>query len=227
VQGLLHMFSIVMCTLSNINLIKWQVPIILASELVGEFIIVDNGSKDRTIEYIINITDSRLVVVKNNKNLGVIISRNQGLKLASQKYSMILDDDQIVKIETFERYKRTLCECDIAGFEPQIMDFYTGLTHPGTMKNFTYVGAGGMAMKTELWGKLGYFDEVFSPCYFEDPVICIRAKKMGKTILPVPDNGIKHLGHQTLFRHNLGFNHDNIMIRNRKIFLDRYGRKLK
>jgi GT2 family glycosyltransferase len=40
---------------------------------------------------------------------------------------------------------------------------------------FNWVGCGGMMIRRSAVEKLGSFDIVFNPCYFEDPDYCFRA----------------------------------------------------
>jgi len=207
--------------------LKKIIPIVLDDPVVKQVIIVDNDSKDDTFYYLGAISNSKLEVVTNRDNKGVIKARNQGLVMANSEYTIVLDDDQIPSEYTFKRYKNALEIFDIAGYEGHIMNFITGLTVRGNTNHFTYVGAGGMCMKTELWKKLGLFDEIYSPCFFEDPDICIKAKKLGSTLGIVKNSGIEHVAHVTLNenRNDLWFKPGDICIRNRKIFLNKYGIK--
>jgi glycosyltransferase involved in cell wall biosynthesis len=219
------MFSVVVCTRNNCGLLSQVVDVFLKDFLVDQIVVVDNASDDGTKSYLADIDSSKLTVITNNKNNGVIKSRNQGLALATGEYALIIDDDQIPSANTMSKYTDALVDFDIVGWEPQVMNFDTGMTELGSKEYLTYVGAGGMCMKTELWRELGLFDEIFSPAYFEDPDICLKAKKKGCKIGLVDDSGIDHVGHQTLSRKDNGFNSDAIMTRNRKIFLGRYGKK--
>jgi glycosyltransferase involved in cell wall biosynthesis len=212
-----------------IHFLKETFGVILPNKDIGQVIVVDNTHSNETLSYLSSLNNDKLVVIRNKVNQGVIKSRNQGLALSTGEYTMILDDDQVPKQDdhTFNQYKALLDKYDILGCEAQIMDLRTGLTQFGTKDNFTYVGAGGMCMKTALWKELGLFDEIFQPAYFEDPDICLKAKKAGYTIGLVLNHGIHHYAHRTLFRNDLGFNHDDVMLRNRKIFMARYGVKPK
>lgn len=212
-----------------VHFLKQTFGVLLSNEDVGQIIIVDNTLGNETLSYLSGLSSGKLVVIRNKVNQGVIKSRNQGLALSTGEYTMILDDDQVPLKDdhTLNRYKSMLKDYDILGCEAQIMDLRTGLTKFGTKDNFTYVGAGGMCMKTSLWRELGLFDEIFQPAYFEDPDICLKAKKAGHKIGLVTDHGIHHYEHRTLFRNDLGFDHDKVMLRNRKIFMGRYGTKPK
>ncbi|RZK18575.1 MAG: glycosyltransferase [Flavobacterium sp.] len=60
-----------------------------------EFLIIDDGSTDGTSGIISKYTDSRIRVVKNQNNLGLVRSLNIGLKNASGKYIARIDADDL------------------------------------------------------------------------------------------------------------------------------------
>ncbi len=214
--------AVVVCTMNNAGLLRRVCDVCLKSPLVNQFILVDNKSTDGTVAYIKSLKDERVVLIENKKNNGCIKARNQGIAVSKSIYTMVLDDDQIPSVDTFIRYLAVLKYYDVVGCETQIMNFKTGLTTLGTRSNFTYVGAGGMCMLTSDWVRLGLFDEIFNPAYFEDPDIIEKAKSVGLIIGHVKNHGINHIGHQTLSRRGLGFNSDSVMVRNRRIFTRRY-----
>ncbi len=62
-----------------------------------EIIIIDNGSKDGTADYLNTLKDrENTTIVFNDKNSGVAAGRNKGVGLAEGKYILILDVDTIV-----------------------------------------------------------------------------------------------------------------------------------
>lgn len=70
-----------------------------------ELIVIDDGSKDKTIDIIKRISkqDDRVKLVKNEKNLGVSATRNKGISLAKGDWIAFLDSDDIWKKTKLEK----------------------------------------------------------------------------------------------------------------------------
>jgi glycosyltransferase involved in cell wall biosynthesis len=60
-----------------------------------EFIIVNDGSTDKTVEIIENFKDDRITLLHNAKNEGLVYTRNKALTYANGEYIAILDSDDI------------------------------------------------------------------------------------------------------------------------------------
>ena len=63
-----------------------------------ELILVDDNSKDNSVKTIENFEkeDERIILVKNKKNKGTLISRNLGVLYSKGKYLIIPDPDDII-----------------------------------------------------------------------------------------------------------------------------------
>ncbi|WP_260674162.1 glycosyltransferase family 2 protein [Comamonas aquatica] len=62
-----------------------------------ELIVIDDGSSDKTIDIIekFQLLDKRLILIKNNSNLGVAKSRNIGVKNSKGRFIAFLDSDDL------------------------------------------------------------------------------------------------------------------------------------
>jgi glycosyltransferase involved in cell wall biosynthesis len=83
-----------------------------------EFIIVDDGSTDRTVEIIHSFRERRIVLIENSDNLGNYPSRNIGMELARGKYICVMDADDISLKHRLERqfyYMETNPDVGICG----------------------------------------------------------------------------------------------------------------
>ncbi|MDZ8183284.1 MAG: glycosyltransferase family 2 protein [Nostoc sp. ChiSLP02] len=68
-----------------------------------QVIVVDDASSDRTVEVAKSITDPRLKVIVNEKNLGAAGARNRALKAAQGEWIAVLDSDDWYAPERLEK----------------------------------------------------------------------------------------------------------------------------
>lgn len=92
-----------------------------------EFLILDDASTDRSFEIIKDFEnkDSRIKVYQNEKNLGVVESRNKLINLSKGKYIAWLDSDDIALPNRFEKQIKFLedhPEIGLVGAYPVIID---------------------------------------------------------------------------------------------------------
>ncbi len=62
-----------------------------------EIITIDDCSKDNTLKVLKDLAekDKRIIVIENQKNMGVALTRNNGVKVAKGEYIAFLDSDDI------------------------------------------------------------------------------------------------------------------------------------
>ena len=68
-----------------------------------EFIIIDDGSTNESVEYLNRIRDKRVRIIRNPVNIGITKSLNIGFKAAKGKYIARMDGDDVSLPERFEK----------------------------------------------------------------------------------------------------------------------------
>lgn len=83
-----------------------------------EFLIIDDGSNDKSLEIISSYHDRRIVLINNEMNMGLAKSLNKGLHLAKGKYIARMDADDIALPFRLDRqftFMEENTEVDICG----------------------------------------------------------------------------------------------------------------
>ena len=68
-----------------------------------EIILIDDKSKDDTLEKVSSIKDKRIKIIKLKKNSGAAITRNKGIEAATGDYIAFLDSDDFWKEDKIEK----------------------------------------------------------------------------------------------------------------------------
>lgn len=90
-----------------------------------ELIIIDDCSLDGTMDIVNAISDNRIRIFNNEKNMGIAYSRNYALEKSRGKYIAIMDDDDISFPYRLEEQVKLLEEredIDIVGGKVQMID---------------------------------------------------------------------------------------------------------
>jgi len=215
--------SIIILTFNSIKFIKPCLDSIFEQDYQDfEGIVVDNGSKDDTANFIKG-NYPQFILIENKENLGTAFARNQGIEIAKGKLILTLDCDIILrkdflkKIMTFAREsgdsigmfqpkilnvdKKTIYSCGI--YLSKLRRFYDigkGIPAEGNFDKGRYIfGACSAAalykrrMLEEIKEDTGYFDERF---FFlvEDVDLAWRAQRKGWKALFYPQAICYHVG---------------------------------
>lgn len=87
--------SVVIPTKDRLELLKQSIPMFLSCDEVKEVIVVADGCRDGTPDYLASFSasDSRVRYAVNEVNRGVCYSRNVGIELARYDYVFTAEDD--------------------------------------------------------------------------------------------------------------------------------------
>ena len=99
-----------------------------------EIIIVDDCSLDNSIEVVEELMkeDERIILIKHDMNEGVMITRNEAIRMAKGKYISILDPDDTFLHKNILNY--SLYVANMANLD--VVEFYTSLYTFGTFKGY-------------------------------------------------------------------------------------------
>lgn len=159
-----------------------------------ELVIVEDSSSDRTLEAIRSFRDARIVLVKNDANMGIAFSTNRGIGLSKGKYIALMDDDDVAvpdRISLQAGHMEKHAEIDILGGLGEVMDSswnHLGY-YPEPRTNPKYIKAlllftwwdfanGTTMMRREFWERSGIRYE--DGCHgLQDLRFFMKASKVG------------------------------------------------
>jgi GT2 family glycosyltransferase/2-polyprenyl-3-methyl-5-hydroxy-6-metoxy-1,4-benzoquinol methylase len=236
--------SIVILTLNNLEYTKQCIESIRRyTPEAYEIIVVDNGSKDGTIEYLESQPDIKLI--KNPTNLGFALGNNIGMKEARGDYIVVLNNDTIVTQGWLTRLI-ACAESDpsigivgprsnyVAGIQivkdvPYDNDMNAmqefarkwSIENSGKYEETIRVIGFCMLIKREVIEKIGGFDPLYESGNFEDDDFCIRAIRAGFKIKIAHDVFIHHYGSKTFASEKI--NYTESMLKNWERFKRKWG----
>lgn len=140
--------------------------------------VIDNASNDETLNKIQHYPDPRIVVIKNETNLGIAKGNNQGVQLALEdgcNYVMLLNNDTVFEEDMFSKLVKIIIEKDCSITTPKMMYY----SQPDTIwyaGGFFYKRNGYIAHHRGLDEKdLGQYDFISKVDYA--PTCCTLIKK--------------------------------------------------
>jgi GT2 family glycosyltransferase len=170
-------------------------------------ILVDNGSEPETCDYLKSLTKdgSKIVLIRNEENLGFVKAVNQGLKASDAPYVCLLNNDTIPAPGWLERLVEFAESHKDAGLLNPVCDGHLDTpideyakrleANKGRYMEMNQCFGFCMLMKRELINKIGYLDETFGIGGFDDTDYSMRAHKAGYCSVCVHDAYVYHKQH--------------------------------
>lgn len=226
------MLSIVILTFDSKEYIKPCLDSLFDQNYLDfEAIVVDNGSKDGTVDFV-KRNYPRVILIENRENLGACKGRNQGIEASNREWILTLDCDVVLERDFLFKALRTInnLPSQVGMLQPKVLNpdketIYSCGISLSWLRRFSDIGKGrkdigrfnkskyifgacaacavyNRQMLEELKEETGYFDERF---FFlvEDVDLSWRAQKRGWKALFCPETVCYHMGSSSNFNRQL------------------------
>jgi GT2 family glycosyltransferase len=180
-----------------------------------EIIIADDCSDDLTTD--IKKIVSNIKVITTPVNTGFLRNCNNAAKYAGGKYILFLNNDTQVQKDWLTPLIELMERDDTIGAAGSKMIFPNGLlleavgviwndgqawnygrlSDPALpefnyVKEVDYLSGAALMVRKSIWEKLGGFDEIYAPAYYEDPDLCFSIRKTGYKVMYQPASVVVH-----------------------------------
>ena len=192
------------------------------SQLIGEVIIVDNGSTDSSKEFIRgNSFNFPVKLIENEENLGFSPAVNQGIRQSQYEYIFSLNNDTEIRKGSIKALadlmssddrifsaQAKMLQYDNKELIDDVGDEYnllawtkkTGENHNSSeyteVREIFSACAGAAMYRKSLLDEIGMFDDNFF-AYMEDVDLAIRSRINGYRNMLCPDAVVYHIGSAT------------------------------
>lgn len=215
-----------------------------------EIIFIDNASTDKTetlLTYLVEQGEP-IKYLKQKENLNFVKGTNLGWKQVETPYVMLLNNDVFVDHECINTMMNIISSDPKIGIVGTMEYLPSGV--PTKVKPFVFfdkkklldpilmdykdlqiveipefvdvdiVGSACCIIRKEVWDKIGYFDELFVPCMFEQEDFFLRTKLAGFRIVLSTKSKMTHIvAGTTGFKFNY---YQDIIKKNKKKFLEKW-----
>lgn len=166
-----------------------NLPDVLKIE-TDEIVIVDDASTDGTSEYL-EKKYPEIKLIKHKTNMRFPITVNDGFTAATGDVVFLLNQDLKPNPELVKNALRHFNKPEVFAvtfnennhswadgkWEKGMLEFKNGELD-NKLHHSLWPSGGGSAIRRDLWDKLGGFDPIFTPGYFEDLDLGLRAAKL-------------------------------------------------
>lgn len=210
VSVLIPVYGKIEYTLACLKSISENIP-----KVSFEVIVMDDNSPDNSIYILRKVKNIKTII--NPENLGFLRSCNNGAKNAKGEYLLFLNNDTRVMngwldrlLETFKNFPN----CGLAGskfiYPDGLLQEAGGIVwQDGSAWNYgsrqdpnkpefnyarevDYISGASIMVPSELFTKLGGFDEYYAPAYYEDTDLALRIRKLQKSVIYQPLSEVVH-----------------------------------
>lgn len=234
--------SLIVPTFNGLSLLQKHLPALLAANGVAEaeLIIADDGSDDGTVAWLREFVP-RAAVIALGSNKGFSVACNTAIQAATGEFLVLLNNDVEVDPGFLAPLLRPFADDRLVFAvnsrillpERKMLDegektggFHHGLFYVDCQRNpanrstatapTLYATACAAAYRRSMVENLGGFDDLYSPCYWEDVDLSYRALKRGWKVLYEPTSVVYHEHETTTGRLDKRFT---AMVKHRNAFL--------
>jgi GT2 family glycosyltransferase/tetratricopeptide (TPR) repeat protein len=207
-----------------------------------ELVVVDNASTDGTIDYVRTQVDVKSIF--NPKNRGFPAAVNQGIRSATGKHIVLLNNDCAVTTGWLRRLLHALYRDPRIGLVGPCSNCVSGRQQvPVAYDQESLAGLDGFArdfgrgndqgledtdrligfcllFRRELVDKIGFLDERFGIGCFEDDDYSLRVLLAGYRAVIARDSFVHHYGGRTF--HGSGVDYVGVLRRNHQLFVEKW-----
>ena len=243
--------SVVVVSYDNVAITRMCVESVLENTPDGfELIVVDNGSTDGSRAYLRTLERRipNVRVLLNARNAGFPAACNQGLAIAAGRLLVILNNDVVVAPGWLDRLERHAADPAVGlvgpvtnriGNEAEVAVAYhdyggflaaaaeRAREHDGSSFEIPMPAMFCMALRRDVYQRLGPLDEGFGLGTLEDDDYAARAREAGYRSVCAEDVLVHHWGEASFGRLYAGGAHSSLLDRNRRRFERKWGRPWK
>lgn len=205
-----------------------------------EIIVVDNGSKDGTLEY---CRKKKHIFISLPSNVGYPIACNLGMSAASGDQILLLNNDVIVSHGWLNNMLEALYSEKNIGIVGPVTNNVSGIQQVNCeyrdIQQFQEIASKWNApdrskwkmverivgvcflFRRELMDTIGLLDERFTPGHYEDDDYCLRARSHGFKLVVCGDVLVHHEGSAS-FKEHFPDGWQNLINRNHQQFIDKW-----
>ncbi len=200
--------SVIITNFNGLKIIKKSLPVIIKnSPEASEFVFVDDASQDDSVAFVKQLQKKypKLKLLVNKQNLGFSATSNKAVKHCTGDLVVLLNNDIFPKQNYISNSLSHFKDQNIfgVGFAEENHENYARiywsegyLQHQPATSSKAHITAwlsgGSSIVRKDLFSKLGGFDEVYTPFYFEDLDLGFRAWKSGYKLIWEPKSKVIH-----------------------------------